>query len=179
MPLRIGLIFAMLGTSALGVFAPIFLMRFLPNKMSVLLILLKQFGTGIIISTAFVHVRFHPFFPLGPFTPGRTQANHVQLFVHAMLMFQNECIEGVNYEGTAAAICMAGIFVSFLIEYFGHRYMHARLENQKANACPEDVSIEKHCARMEVMGVHIMEAGIIFHSASTCFSCPRLTRISY
>lgn len=60
MPLRIGLIFAVLATSALGVFAPIFLMRYLPNKMSVLLITLKQFGTGIIISTAFVHVSpFH------------------------------------------------------------------------------------------------------------------------
>ena len=32
-------------------------MKFLPNKMSLLLITLKQFGTGIIVSTAFVHVR--------------------------------------------------------------------------------------------------------------------------
>lgn len=97
-----------------------------------------------------------------------------------MLMFQNDCIEGIQYEGTAASICMAGIFVSFLIEYFGHRYIHARLDKQRASACPEDVmSVEKHCARMELMSVHIMEAGIVFHSASTCFSWPRLISTSY
>ena len=51
-----------------GVFAPIFLQKFLPNKLSVLLITLKQFGTGIIVSTAFVHVR-HPPHPCPPSRP--------------------------------------------------------------------------------------------------------------
>ena len=52
----------MLATSALGVFAPIFLTKYLPNKLNTLLITVKQFGTGIIISTAFVHARA-PLFP--------------------------------------------------------------------------------------------------------------------
>lgn len=94
-------------------------------------------------------------------------------------MFQNECIEGINYEGTAAAICMAGIFVSFLIEYFGHRYMHSRLDKKMANASPEELSAEKHSARMELVSINIMEAGIIFHSVSKCFTSPVLTVTSY
>ncbi|SPO01188.1 related to zinc transporter [Cephalotrichum gorgonifer] len=140
-PLRIGLIFVVLATSSLGVFAPILLARFLPNRMTLLLILLKQFGTGIIIATALVH-----------------------LFVHAMLMFQNSCIEGIEYEGTAAAICMAGVFISFLIEYLGNRYLRARLAKKLINASPEDCCVEKHNAHMEMMNINIMEAGIIFHS---------------
>ena len=40
-----------------GVFGPILLTRLLPNKLNVAFTVLKQFGTGIIISTAFVHVR--------------------------------------------------------------------------------------------------------------------------
>ncbi|KAG6094930.1 hypothetical protein E4U30_002922, partial [Claviceps sp. LM220 group G6] len=53
--LRVGLLFVIMATSALGVFAPIFLYNVLPKKFSLLFIVLKQFGTGIIISTAFVH----------------------------------------------------------------------------------------------------------------------------
>ncbi|KAG6266489.1 hypothetical protein E4U47_005752, partial [Claviceps purpurea] len=53
--LRVGLLFVIMATSALGVFAPIFLHNVLPQKFSLLFIVLKQFGTGIIISTAFVH----------------------------------------------------------------------------------------------------------------------------
>lgn len=46
----------MLATSALGVFGPIFLQKALPKKLHLIFTVLKQFGTGIIISTAFVHV---------------------------------------------------------------------------------------------------------------------------
>lgn len=118
-------------------------MKFLPNKMSILLMTLKQFGTGIIVSTAFVH-----------------------LFTHSMLMFQNPCIEGIDYEATAAAILMAGILVSFLVEYFGQRYMRARLARKMANASPEGFSMEKHNGHMEMVNINVMEAGIIFHSIS-------------
>ncbi|PKS11204.1 hypothetical protein jhhlp_002965 [Lomentospora prolificans] len=141
-PLRIGLIFAVLATSALGVFAPIFLVKYLPAKLNVVLITLKQFGTGIIISTAFVH-----------------------LFVHATLMFQNECLgDRVQYEGTTAAILVAGLFISFLIEYFGERFMRSRLNKKIMNDSPEGFSIEKHNASLELVNISIMEAGIIFHS---------------
>lgn len=54
--LRVGLLFVILATGALGVFGPILLHKMMPSKLNVVLIVLKQFGTGIIISTAFVHV---------------------------------------------------------------------------------------------------------------------------
>jgi zinc transporter 1/2/3 len=41
-------------------------------------------------------------------------------------MFSNECLTGVEYEATTSAIVMAGIFLSFLTEYIGHRYILAR-----------------------------------------------------
>ncbi|CAI4217539.1 unnamed protein product [Parascedosporium putredinis] len=140
-PLRIGLIFAILATSSLGVFAPIFLVKYLPAKLNVVLITMKQFGTGIIISTAFVH-----------------------LFVHATLMFENQCLGELKYEGTAAAILMAGLFISFLVEYFGERFMRSRLNKKMINGSPEGYSIEKHNASLELVNITVMEAGIIFHS---------------
>ena len=39
-----------------GVFGPILLQKLVPKKLNLAFIVLKQFGTGIIVSTAFVHV---------------------------------------------------------------------------------------------------------------------------
>lgn len=41
-------------------------------------------------------------------------------------MFNNECLGRLEYEATASAIVMAGIFLSFLFEYVGHRCILAR-----------------------------------------------------
>lgn len=56
--LRIGMIFVILVTSGIGVFAPLILTKLpLGNTMlGNILMVVKQFGTGIIISTAFIHV---------------------------------------------------------------------------------------------------------------------------
>lgn len=56
-PLRIGTLFVVLVTSAIGVFAPMLLIN-LPFKTLNTMVStgIKQFGTGIIIATAFVHV---------------------------------------------------------------------------------------------------------------------------
>lgn len=40
-----------------GVVTPILLAGILPKKAGVVFIIIKQFGTGVIVSTAFVHVR--------------------------------------------------------------------------------------------------------------------------
>lgn len=53
--LRVGLLFVMLATSAIGVFTPILIASYVSPKHPVFTIL-RQFGTGVIISTAFVHV---------------------------------------------------------------------------------------------------------------------------
>jgi zinc transporter 1/2/3 len=54
--LRVGLLFVMLVTSAIGVFSPILVASYISPK-NVVFTVLRQFGTGVIISTAFVHVR--------------------------------------------------------------------------------------------------------------------------
>lgn len=55
--LRVGLLFVILVTSALGVLAPILTSRFTSlNQDHIVIVAMRQFGTGIIISTAIVHV---------------------------------------------------------------------------------------------------------------------------
>ncbi|KAF5521803.1 Zinc transporter 3 [Colletotrichum aenigma] len=131
-PLRIGLLFVILVTSAFGVYFPILMIKWMPTKTHTLFLILKQFGTGIIISTAFVH-----------------------LYTHAQLMFANECLGELGYEGTTSAIVMAGIFISFLVEYLGKRLVMAKVAANPSAASrfsPETVT------------VLVLECGIIFHS---------------
>jgi hypothetical protein len=48
----------MLATSIIAVFAPILLSRFLRGRVNnIALTVVKQFGTGVIIATALIHVR--------------------------------------------------------------------------------------------------------------------------
>lgn len=56
-PLRVGLLFVILTTSAIAVFFPILTARFSRIKNDgIIFVILRQFGTGVIISTALVHV---------------------------------------------------------------------------------------------------------------------------
>lgn len=113
-PLRVGLLFVILVTSAFGVFMPILTTRFnLISQDNIIFVVLKQFGTGIVISTAFIH-----------------------LFTHADLMFGNECLGELTYEGTTAAIFMAGLFLSFLVDYLGARFVQWR-QNKRVGSSPE------------------------------------------
>lgn len=103
-PLRVGLLFVIMVTSAFGVFLPILTTRFnLISQTNIIFVILKQFGTGIVLSTAFIH-----------------------LFTHADLMFGNECLGELQYEGTTAAIFLAGLFLSFLADYLGARFVQWR-----------------------------------------------------
>ncbi|KAI5863995.1 Zip-domain-containing protein [Durotheca rogersii] len=126
-PLRIGLLFVILVTSFIGVVAPIFLKPVLSSKFEIVFIILKQFGTGVIIATAFVH-----------------------LFTHAQLMFTNECIGTIEYEAVTAAIVMAGLFLSFVVETASHRIAQKFRDRSRYND--------------DIVGVAVLEAGIIFHS---------------
>ncbi|KAH9907816.1 Zip-domain-containing protein [Xylariomycetidae sp. FL2044] len=126
-PLRIGLLFVMLATSFIGVAGPIFLAPILPAKLNIVFIVLKQFGTGVIISTAFIH-----------------------LFTHAQLMLTNECLGEMKYEATTAALLMAGLFLTFVIEHGSHRIARKYWSRSKYGD--------------EVISVMVLEAGIIFHS---------------
>lgn len=103
-PLRVGLLFVVMATSAIGVFAPIFLMKWLPARLHGVFIVVKQFGTGVVISTALIH-----------------------LYTHAELMFKNPCLTSVTFEGTTAAVVMGGLFASFLVEFIGQRFVRSRI----------------------------------------------------
>ncbi|KAF5664484.1 zinc-regulated transporter 1 [Fusarium heterosporum] len=137
--IRIGMLFVVLVASSIGVFGPILMSTFIPVRSNIALTILKQFGTGIIISTAFVH-----------------------LFTHASMMFGNACLGELLYEATTAAIVMAGLFISFLIEFCVHRAMRwqaaKKAETDSVTLSPK--AIEK----AEMANISIMEAGIIFHS---------------
>jgi zinc transporter 1/2/3 len=77
-------------------------------------------------------------------------------------MFQNECLGELAFEATAAAILMAGLFLSFLIEYAGNRFIQwheakARSDNvESAGAAP--------AAKTDMVNIGVLEAGVIFHS---------------
>ncbi|KAH6636142.1 hypothetical protein F5144DRAFT_488146 [Chaetomium tenue] len=137
-PLRIGALFVVLIASSIGVYGPILVAAILPPKTSVISAVLKQFGTGVIISTAFVH-----------------------LFTHGVLMFQNECLGKLSYEATPAVILMAGVFVSFLADYSVQQILLWR-SAKKGDTAEEDLG--KPAVSAELVNVAILEAGIMFHS---------------
>ncbi|KAE8354541.1 ZIP zinc transporter-domain-containing protein [Aspergillus coremiiformis] len=167
MPLRIGTLFVVLVTSGIGVFLPMLLVQ-LPlgtiNTMTSTVI--KQFGTGVILSTAFIH-----------------------LYTHANLMFTNKCLGELGYEGTTSAVVLAGIFLSFLTEYIGHRIILARGKTSTPECCEDTPSPNSRDSKDDTtatrtmqlaqlshnhgsdatkpntkLSVLVMEAGVIFHS---------------
>lgn len=83
-------------------------------------------------------------------------------------MFTNECIGELGYEATTSAIVMAGIFISFLVEYIGQRIVQSKLRSEAALTLKER---SKALLSSEVVSILVMEAGIIFHSL-------RMSRVS-
>ena len=82
-------------------------------------------------------------------------------------MFGNKCLGELAYEATTAAIVMAGLFISFLIEFVVHRAM----KWQASKKTETDVSYlsPQAVASAEMANITIMEAGIIFHSLRRYF----------
>ncbi|KAK8045551.1 zinc/iron transporter protein [Apiospora rasikravindrae] len=117
-PLRWGMVAAVLVASALGVYGPIILRVNMPSTRNAFSILIKQFGTGVVVSTAFVH-----------------------LFTHASLMFENECLGEIDYEATPAAILLFGVFVSFAVEFLSHRFFSRRQADGERQTSSELVNI--------------------------------------
>ncbi|KAH6850111.1 hypothetical protein B0I37DRAFT_105672 [Chaetomium sp. MPI-CAGE-AT-0009] len=150
-PLRIGALFVVLIASSIGVYGPILVAAILPPKTSVISAVLKQFGTGVIISTAFVH-----------------------LFTHGVLMFQNECLGKLSYEATPAVILMAGVFVSFLADYSVQQILLWR-STRKGGTPDENPGSSAISA--ELVNVAILEAGIMFHSLRVAVSVIGLTLV--
>lgn len=93
---RVGALFAMLGMSALGVLPPVLMNSlFKVSIKSLPMTFLKQFGTGVVISTAIIHLMFG-----------------------AVLQFMdNPCLGELAYEPTGPAFVLAGLFLAFVIEF--------------------------------------------------------------
>lgn len=180
MGLHIGSIFIILVGSALGVLIPIIAgwsrsgsqpldaaswgrsFGFWPN----VFFLARHFGTGIILSTAFVHLLYHGF-----------------------VMFQNECVGKMSYEATAPAIAMAAAVVTAVLDFIGTRaadrkasalsgvHLHpsgtsdASSEPDVEKNAPPQPLVTDACVHADVLfqeeqgwQVIMLEAGIIFHS---------------
>lgn len=80
-------------------------------------------------------------------------------------MFGNKCLGELKYEGTTAAIVMAGLFISFFIEFIVHRTM--KWQAGKKSESDEMSLSPKSVASAEMANITIMEMGIIFHSLRT------------
>ncbi|CAG8950214.1 hypothetical protein HYFRA_00008452 [Hymenoscyphus fraxineus] len=167
--LRIGLIFVMLATSLIAVYAPMFMKEFLKvNTSGTIFTVIKQFGTGVIIATALVH-----------------------LLTHAEMMFGNACLGELKYEATATAIAMASAFIAFAIDLLARKLAEWRQNktagadnenspsssvNEKANPTEDNTAVAPPATSghnhgpglsphtSDAVSVLVLEAGIIFHS---------------
>lgn len=108
-------------------------------------------------------------------------------------MFTNECLGDLDYEATASSLVMAGIFLSFLVEFVGHRIVVAKMPSQTdqpslsasssrstkgddetSHAPPTANTLatsgHDHAATRDPtnvnskVSVYVMESGILFHS---------------
>ncbi|KAI5776272.1 putative ZIP zinc transporter [Geopyxis carbonaria] len=163
LPLRIGSIFIVLATSTIAVGLPLLLSRFRRTSTWWLTTAIRQFGTGVIVATAFVH-----------------------LLTHAALMFDNPCVGPLRYEATTTAIAMAGLVAAWAVEAIGERFVDARRttrnnsissssiekpldaatasDSECGPACSPACDAAASDAAADTLSVAVMEAGIIFHS---------------
>ncbi|GAA6034480.1 hypothetical protein JCM8097_005350 [Rhodosporidiobolus ruineniae] len=169
MDLHIVALFVVLVSSLLGVLLPLFSANLMSKALfSGIFFAAKHFGTGIILSTAFVH-----------------------LLYHAFVMFSNACLGELAFEPAAAAISLAGVYVVFGVDFFVMRWLKTRTANREHASAAASAdgpqsspspSVNKHAeafghshgpapnehtdfaspqAHFDVL---ILEAGIIFHS---------------
>lgn len=84
-----------------------------------------------------------------------------KLYTHASLMFTNDCVGELQYEGVTSAIVMAGIFLSFMVEYVGQRLVSAKVRSESALTPGERAST---FLTSDMVAILVMELGILFHS---------------
>ena len=111
----------------------------------------RHFGTGIILSTAFIHLLYHGF-----------------------VMFANDCIGELAYESTAPAIALAAAFITFLLDLIGCRaFQNAHgaahtVEQTKEGGIVHEAHAHGHQhfdpSMEQNWQVLLLEAGILFHS---------------
>ncbi|KAI8986382.1 Zinc/iron permease [Pilobolus umbonatus] len=130
MRMRVAAIFIILGTSAIGIFTPIILRLFSPQGkggfVDWILQVGKFFGTGVILSTAFIH-----------------------LFAAATSNFESECLDESwhKYHSYAGIFCMFASFAIQLLEVAALANL-TRLREQKL-AANKSLALEKGTLNIE------------------------------
>ncbi|CAD0114699.1 unnamed protein product [Aureobasidium uvarum] len=143
-PLRIGLVFAILATASIGVFGPIFLSLGRFKRGSIVMSIIKQFGTGVIISTALVHATTAAIVMAGiviSFVPEYVGAR-VFLWRVSKHTAPSSPSPEQSHEPKGADTTETSV---------GHHLVHS------GDAHTQSPALQK-------LKVNIMEAGIIFHS---------------
>lgn len=145
LPFRIGSVFIIMGTSAIGIFAPIILYRISPPQEGSIrewtLTAGKFFGTGVIIATAFIH-----------------------MLPESFIRFNSECLsEGWHsYHAFGGLFCMLAAFGLQIVEL-------AALSNldklAKQNAPLDDNKLGEKEAYHHDEG-HVHSAGLLEHEQS-------------
>ncbi|KAK9367240.1 Zinc/iron permease [Lipomyces kononenkoae] len=121
-PLRIGSVFIVFAASAFAVFLPLVIQKLLKSgdksaAAEWILVVVKQFGAGVIVATAFIH-----------------------LLPDAFETFNNPCIGELSFDAWPGAIAMIGVLMTFTIENIGHRIVSDRIKRAKAQLAKDAAS---------------------------------------
>ncbi|EPQ28570.1 uncharacterized protein PFL1_03874 [Pseudozyma flocculosa PF-1] len=158
--LHVAAIFILLASSSTGTFLPILLQRRTSKSspeaaaaaaaggsgdvdglqaegfLSKLFFVCRHFGTGIILSTAFIH-----------------------LLSHAVLYFANECVGELEFESTAPAIAMASIWLVFVVDFFLLKSVRARALAASSSSSSSDVFEDGGMTRTSSLDVDESKGG--------------------
>ncbi|OLL24501.1 Anthranilate synthase component 1 [Neolecta irregularis DAH-3] len=172
--LKLAALFVILATATLAALSPIAARHVRSIHVSPLLFfVVKHFGTGVILATAFIHIM-----------PG------------AFSSLNHECLGSywtAKYSASPGAIMMAAAFFIFFVQYFATRYLDIvdkRAASQRSNSYSssstvvkadtlvdvhadpaaigadgqDNIHANKAILQAQILGVSILEAGIVFHS---------------
>ncbi|GAC96575.1 ZIP Zinc transporter [Pseudozyma hubeiensis SY62] len=149
LPLHIGAVFILLVSTALGAYLPILLYtRSSRSERSnrwadEIFFICRHFGTGVLISTAFVH-----------------------LLSHAVLYFGNECVGELKYEATGPAIAMGAVWLVFLMDFFLLRALRKKSVAQPAEQQQEQMEKRESNSSLDHTDSSLTEGGGLYGGLS-------------
>ncbi|KAK9450226.1 Zinc/iron permease [Limtongia smithiae] len=132
-PLRVFSVFAVFFASAIAVFIPLFVQKYVhagPQSTITtegILVIVKQFGAGVILATAFIH-----------------------LLPDAFDAFRNPCIGDISFDAWPGAIAMIGVFLTFAIENIGHRIVSDKIRRAEEQFARETAAAESDIINQSV-----------------------------
>jgi zinc transporter 1/2/3 len=106
--------------SIIGVMLPIVAAKLVHTKtFGWFFFVARHFGTGVILSTAFIHLLYHSY--VFPCLVMRSYLADLTLFrdgfFSSFIMFGNACIGELHFEPAAAAISLAGLYIVLCVSF--------------------------------------------------------------